>query len=128
LTTSVLPEAETAAVAAFAALTLALRRGDLAAAASCFALDACLRTPDATAIHGRSGIRETLAQLIAMNVEVDAELDSIVLAGGVALGLGRWRTRAADPDGCLVEQVSRLTVVLRPIEGAWKIAITLPWG
>jgi ketosteroid isomerase-like protein len=116
-----------AVAAAFAALTLALRRGDLAAAASCFALDACLRTPDATMIHGRSGIRETLAQLIAMKAEVDAGLDSIVLAGGIALGRGRWRTRSADPGGRLLEQISRLTVVLRPIEGAWKIAVALPW-
>jgi ketosteroid isomerase-like protein len=119
--------AEAAVAAAFAALTLALRRGDLTAAASCFALDACLRTPDATLIHGRSGIRETLAQLIAMDTEVDAELDSIVLAAGIALGRGHWRTRATDPDGRPLEQISRLTVVLRPIESAWKIAVALPW-
>lgn len=120
------PRAESAAAAAFDAFTAALARGDLAAA-SCFARDASLLTPDATMIHGRPGIRDTLAQLIAMQAEIDAELDSIALGADVALARGRWRMRSADPTGRPLEQVSRLTVILRPIEGVWKIAVALPW-
>lgn len=62
-----------------------------------------------------------------MEVEVDAELDSIVLDAGVAFGRGRWRMRTRVPDGRMLEQISRLIVVLRPVEGAWKITFAPPW-
>jgi hypothetical protein len=42
------------------ALAVSLSSGDLDAATSCFAKDACLLTPDATVVRGRREIRPIL--------------------------------------------------------------------
>jgi limonene-1,2-epoxide hydrolase len=44
----------------------ALSAAELDRATSLFAEDGCFVTPDATAVHGRSGVRAILAQLIAV--------------------------------------------------------------
>ena len=48
----------------------AIGRGDLELASRCFTNDACLITPDATAIRGRGEIRPILAQIIARKTRI----------------------------------------------------------
>ena len=50
-----------------------------------------------------------------------------LVGGDTALGRGRWRMCSREPSGRRLEHVSRLTVILRPLEGAWKIVVALPW-
>lgn len=107
----------------------ALYVGDLDAATACFARDGCLITPDATAVHSRERIRPLLAQLIARRTEIEVELSNVVGAGEVALANERWRVRSGIGDEApRVEQTLSPTLVLRQIEGEWKIAIAAPWG
>jgi uncharacterized protein (TIGR02246 family) len=104
-----------------------ISRGDLEAAANCFAKDACLVTPDATAVRGRDEIRPILRQLIASGSRIEVQDSTIVDAGEVALGTERWVLTMPGSEG---EEFSRLltpTIVLRLLEGVWKVAVALPW-
>jgi len=106
----------------------ALSTGDLDAATACFARDGCLITPDATAVHGRERIRPLLAQLIAAHTEIRVDLSNVLTAAGVVLACERWTVRSEGADGDRVERTLEPTLVLREVEGEWKLAIVAPWG
>lgn len=105
----------------------ALSDGDLDQAASWFARDGCLITPDATAVHGRERIRSVLAQMVASQTEIRVELSSTVATGEVILVQQRWRVRAGD-RGARIEESLNAVLILRRIEGIWKLSIAAPWG
>lgn len=102
--------------------------GDLDAAATCFARDGCLITPDATAIHGRESIRRVLAQMIVCRTEIEVELGTAVGAGEVVLAHQRWRIRSGERENQRVTQVAEATMILRRVEETWKLSIAAPWG
>ena len=111
---------------ACAALKRALGGGDLDAAADCFSPDACLVAPDGTEVHGTGAIRARLAGLIASGAEVEIELAGVLAAGDVALAHERWSFRSEGEQGA--SQAPHPTLVLRRVEGEWKLAIAAPWG
>ncbi|HET7416492.1 MAG TPA: nuclear transport factor 2 family protein [Solirubrobacterales bacterium] len=106
----------------------ALNAGELDEAAACFARDGCLVTPDATAIYGRERIREVLAQMVRRQTEIQVELSSAVGSGKVVLVHQRWRILSGDPLGERLEQISDAVLVVRQVEGNWKLSIAAPWG
>lgn len=113
---------------ALSAFVAALSRGEVDAAAACVSRSACLVTPDATAISGRDGIRPVLAQLIALRLQVQVEVDWLLVADDVALGRGRWRGHSPEPGTPRsYAQDWRSTVVLKRMEGEWKLHIVSPW-
>jgi uncharacterized protein (TIGR02246 family) len=103
-----------------------ISRGDLDAAAHCFTKDACLVTPDATAVRGRDEIRPILRQLIAAGSRIEVQDSSIVLAGEVALGTERWVITTPASEGESFSRSLTPTLVLREVEGVWKLAVALP--
>lgn len=105
-----------------------LSAGKLEAATACFTRDACLITQDATAIHGRDRIRPLLAQLIARHAEIEVEFSNALIAGEVAFAQERWTVRMDGVEGSRFEQVCEPTLVMRWVEGHWKIGIAAPWG
>ncbi len=105
-----------------------ISRGDLEAAASCFAKDACLLTPDSTVIRGRDEIRPILRQMIAVGSRIEVQESSVVLAGEVALGTERWVVTSAGSEGEPFSRTLTPTMVLRQVEGVWKLAVAMPWG
>jgi len=106
----------------------AVSAGDLDAAATCFARDGCLITPDATAIHGRESIRRVLAQMVVRRTEIEVELSTAVGAGEVVLIHQRWRIRSGEQAGDRFEQIADAIMILRRVEGTWKLSIAAPWG
>lgn len=106
----------------------AVSAGDLDAAAECFARDGCLITPDATAIHGRESIRRVLAQMIVRRTEIEVELSTAVGAGEVVLIHQRWRIRSGEQADGRLEQIADAIMILRRVEGTWKLSIAAPWG
>lgn len=104
-----------------------ISRGDLDAAASCFAKDGCLMTPDATVIRGRDEIRPILRQLIASGSRIEVQESSVVLAGEVALGTERWLVTSTGSEGEPFSRTLTPTMVLRQVEGVWKLAVAMPW-
>jgi ketosteroid isomerase-like protein len=103
-------------------------RGDLESAASCFAKDACFVTPDATAVRGREDIRPILHQLIVSGSRIEVEESSMLTAGEVAFGTERWSLTMPSSEGGSFTRSLRPTMVLRRLEGAWKLAVAIPWG
>jgi ketosteroid isomerase-like protein len=110
------------------ALAASISRGDLDSAARCFAKDACLLTPDATAVRGREEIKPILHQLIVTGSRIEVQDSSIVLAGEVALGSERWLVTSAGSEGSPFTRTLTPTVVLRQIEDVWKVAVAMPWA
>lgn len=109
------------------ALAASISRGDLDSAARCFAKDACLLTPDATAVRGREEIKPILHQLIVTGSQIEVQDSSIVLAGEVALGSERWIVTSVGSEGSPFMRTLTPTVVLRQIEEVWKLAVAMPW-
>ena len=100
-----------------------LADGNIGGAAACFTRDACLITADRTEVHGREGVAGLLAQLVATHTEIEFEQLVLREAGGVALAGGNWKMRSDGPEGSRFVQAGEPTLVLRQVEGAWKIAI-----
>jgi uncharacterized protein (TIGR02246 family) len=115
------------ATASSHALASALSAGDLDQAAASFSRDGCLVTPDGTAVHGRDRIRTVLAQMVIRRTEIEVELSNSLSAGDVMLVHERWRVRAGE-GSARFEQTLHPTLVLRQIEGAWKLSIAMPWA
>lgn len=82
----------------------------------------------ATATRSREEIRPIIAQLVARETRVEVLFSSVLHAGELALCAEHWLIRSAAPDGATFEQRSRPTLVLRRLEGEWKLAIAAPWG
>lgn len=110
------------------AFTELLTAGNLTAATACFTRDACLLTQDATAIHEREHIRPVLAQLIARRARIEVELTSVLSSGDVALARERWTIEIDGVEGSRFDQTCNPTMVLRQVEGRWKLALLAPWG
>jgi ketosteroid isomerase-like protein len=109
------------------AFVRALSQGDLDSATACFARDGCLITPDLTAVHGRDRIRPVLAQLIAAAVQVRVDQSNSLHAGETLIARERWTIRLGG-NGRRFEQTCDPTLVLRKVEGSWKLVIAAPWG
>lgn len=107
------------------ALAQAIRAGDLAAAEACFAADACLVTPGATALCGLAAIRPILSQLIDAGAVIEVESGAVVRAGEIALGTERLHFRSR---GVPYRQTFPASFVLRRVRGNWRVAIAAPWG
>lgn len=110
------------------ALPRLLSAGDLDTAAACFCRDACLLTPDATAIHDRQHIRPVLAQLIARRIQIDVEQSNVLEAGDVAFARERWLISARGSNASRFEETCNPLLVLKRIEGSWKVSIAALWG
>jgi ketosteroid isomerase-like protein len=109
------------------ALAESVTRGDLRAATRCFAKDACLVTPDATTVRGREGIRLILRQLISSGSRIEVQESSMLLAGEVAFGTERWLFAIPGSEGRSFTRSLTPTMVLRQLEGVWKLAVAIPW-
>jgi ketosteroid isomerase-like protein len=109
------------------AFAAALNGGQLQPAALCFAPDACLVSPDATAIYGRGEIGGLLAQMIDRRSRIDIEFSTVVLAGDVAFITQCWTLSAAAVAGGRYTQALSPTLILRRLGAEWKLAIAMPW-
>jgi ketosteroid isomerase-like protein len=105
-----------------------LSAAKLDAAAACFARDACLLTPDGTAIHERRHIRPLLAQVIAQRPRIEVAASNLLLGGEVAFVRERWCVDAAGAGNTRYEHEVEPAMILRQVEGSWKLAIAAPWG
>jgi ketosteroid isomerase-like protein len=109
------------------AFVAALNAGQLQPAALCFAPDACLVSPDSTAVSGRVEIRALLAQMIERGSRIEVEASTSVLAGDVAFVSQRWTLSALAVVGERYTQALTPTLVLRRLGAGWMLAIVMPW-
>lgn len=105
----------------------ALSAAELDRAASLFADDGCFVTPDATAVHGRRGVRAVLAQLTAGRVQLRVAQKSVYVAGSMALCSERWAFTYACKDTSPFTRVSDFMVLLRRSDRVWQLIFVAPW-
>ena len=114
--------------AATDAFVAAINAADLEAATASFTREACLITPDSTAVRGRSEIRGVLDQMIAQRLRIAVSTPSTIAAGEIAHLKQRWRIQTGGDSGRpYARDVDALFVVQR-LEARWKLAIGAPWG
>lgn len=106
----------------------ALSAAELDRAVSLFRDDGCFITPDATAVHGRRGVRAILAQLTAGHVQLRVTPKSMEMAGGMALCSERWAFTYACKDTGPFTRASDATVLLRRSAGVWRLSVVAPWS
>jgi ketosteroid isomerase-like protein len=106
-------------LATVAGLVDALNAADLDAATDCFLGDACLVTPDDTAVHGLGAVREILAQLIARRARFE-----VTASASPAPGVVRqcWIVRGEGVGGPQLEQMLDPLFGLRRVDDQWKLA------
>lgn len=106
----------------------ALRTARFGLALECFTADACLVTPDATAVSGRGAIGDIVTQLIAQRVDIEIESSGAVIAGNLAFVNQRWRIAVGRGGGQAHMQEVVPVLVLSRTRSEWKLAIAAPWG
>jgi ketosteroid isomerase-like protein len=109
-------------------LAFLLNRGDLGGASAWIARDACLLTPDATAVHGREGVRTVLAQLIAGEPRIELECRRLLVARDTAVSRERWIVTSNGAGSARATGLLLPTLCLQRIEGAWKLTVLVLWG
>jgi len=94
-----------------------------------------LYEPDATfvpepgrLVAGTDEIRAALGRFAALEPELDAEIESVREAGGVALVVNRWSLRGHGPDGPVEMGGRSADVLRRQSDGSWRVLIDDPWG
>lgn len=110
------------------ALARAINQGDLEGALSCFAPGAALVWSDGSTAQGEHAIRARLHELTGAGAEVRIELRGVLVAEDLALAHERWQISCAGvPDPRLAHSPCP-SLVMRLLEGEWKLAIAAPWG
>ena len=66
--------------------------------------------------------------MIQRRTEILVELSSSIGVGEVVLIHQRWRISSGDRGGEVCAQVSDAVLVVRQVEGVWKLSIVAPWG
>jgi hypothetical protein len=110
------------------ALGRAIEDADLDAALSCFSPGALLIGPEGTAAQGTEALRASLAQLIEAGARVRIELYGVLVAEEIALAHERWQIAYEGLPDARLPEAPCPSLVMRLVEGEWKIAIAAPWG
>jgi len=109
------------------AFVRSLNEADLDTTTNLLAREACLVTPDATVIKGRSDVTLAFKQFVTIGFQARLDLRSVLEIADVALVVGRWTTQVGA-GGSASSTSTRGTVILRVLEGRWKILLAAPWG
>ena len=79
-------------------------------------------------VTGTEEIRAALERFTALEPKLEGDIESVRVAGGVALVVNRWSLRGRGPQGP-VEMAGRSADVLREqADGSWRVVIDDPWG
>jgi uncharacterized protein (TIGR02246 family) len=107
-------------------LTAALRDGDAERALALWDADAAIIGPDGAAVRGRDAIEQVLRSLIEHAADVDARVERVFQAGGVAVAVGTLTLNGSHDS--FSHQGRSLVVYRRGEDGRWRIALDAPWG
>jgi uncharacterized protein (TIGR02246 family) len=110
------------------ALARAINAHDLEGALQCFAPGATLVGPNGKASSGEASIRTRLSELIAGDAHVEIELRGVLVAGDLALAHECWQVSYGGVPDSTLPHASCPSLVMRQLEGEWKLAIAAPWG
>src|SRR4030095_10445361 len=110
-------------------LSSALNRGDVETALKLYEPDAALITQPGRLARGSTELRAALEQFTALKPTLQTQAQSVVEVADIALYIGRWSLRGADPSGKAIAMGGESSDILRKQpNGRWLIAIDNPWG
>lgn len=111
------------------ALTDALNRGDLDAAAALYEADAVLVVQPGELARGSDALRAALGRFVALRPTLRASAQHVVEVDDIALYMGRWTLQGTDPAGRPVSLAGESSDILRrQPDGRWLVALDNPWG
>jgi uncharacterized protein (TIGR02246 family) len=125
MNTSTLPDTPAGVSGAFAT---AINAGDLDGALLLYRDDAVLLSPDGNCARGVAAIRELLAGLISMDVEMTMRVKTIIVTDDFALASEDWTMRLATDAGDGGEQRGQSVVGFARGADGWRFVIDAPWG
>jgi uncharacterized protein (TIGR02246 family) len=79
-------------------------------------------------VAGMDEIRAALERFAALEPELSGEIESVRVAGGVALVVNRWSLRGRGPQGPVEMDGRSADVLRRQSDGTWRVLIDDPWG
>jgi uncharacterized protein (TIGR02246 family) len=79
-------------------------------------------------VTGSDEIRAALERFAALEPELEGQIESVRVAGGVALVVNRWSLRGRGPDGPVEMGGRSADVLRRQRDGSWRVLIDDPWG
>ncbi|HEX3510077.1 MAG TPA: SgcJ/EcaC family oxidoreductase [Solirubrobacteraceae bacterium] len=106
----------------------AVTAGDVEGALGLWIEDATLISASGEVLRGREQMEPVVRALVDNGIALEAELDALYRARGVALGTGRLTMSGSDGEGRSHSSQSTSTVVYLETEDGWRIAIDAPWG
>lgn len=124
MNTSTLPDTPAGVSDAF---TTAINAGDLDGALLLYRDDAVLLSPDGNCARGVSAIRELLAGLISMHVEMAMRVKTMIVTDDFALASEDWTMRLATDAGGR-EQQGQSVVGFARVSRGWQFVVDAPWG
>src|SRR5262245_60471800 len=97
-------------------------RGDLAGLVALYEPNAVFEPQPGTCVRGREAIRGALAELLAMQPALVAQVVQVLASEDVALVVNAWEMNGTAPDGAPVHQGGRSAdVVRRQPDGRWLV-------
>ena len=122
--------AATSPLTAHAEFAAAFNAGDLDALCDMYEADAIFVPANgATPIKGIDGIRAALNGFLVMKPKMEIETIYASENGDLALLRSRWKLKAIDTEGNLIEQhASSVEVLRRQPDGTWRQIIDQPYG
>lgn len=103
-----------------------VRERDLDALVALYAPEAVFRPAEGPIARGHAEIRAALAEMLALQPKLEAQVEEVVLVGDLALVVSRWTMQATAPDGTLLEQAGRSSDVVQFNGTTWRILIDRP--
>jgi uncharacterized protein (TIGR02246 family) len=99
---------------------------DTNAVAAFYAGDARFMPPNAPAAVGHDAIRGMWAQFLAapgMSLQLQSTEVMVAQAADMVVDIGTYRLTVTGPNNQPMEDVGKYVVVLRPVNGEWKIVV-----
>jgi ketosteroid isomerase-like protein len=80
-------------------------------------------------VHGVTGVRSALADVIAMRGKLNLKVRRVLEASDLALVIGVWSFTGTGAGGEPVKFAAKSADVLRrQLDGSWRLVIDNPWG
>ena len=118
--------ARTAIEASVKQFTEAFNKGDAAAVANMYTMDARLLPPNGETVQGRANIQKFWQGAISAGVKiVSLELVDVETQGNVAVEVGRYTTTIPGAGGTTTTDKGKYVLVWKREGGSWKIAVDI---
>jgi len=102
--------------------------GKLDALMSLYEPEAVMIQQSGSPLVGLAAIRAHLANILALNGQMEIWALSLDLTGGLALLLSKWTLHGEAPGGAFERAGQTCDVARQQIDGSWQLIVDNPYG